>query len=542
MLKNMLNLKIKNTSQPFHWQESMIMFFVLRGEMQLVSGNRSEILTKGTIGLVNSGDVHCVEKQSDDLIYIQISLGSEHFERYMPGISTVYFKCTSEENDVISENLKSEIKGYIAAITKLMCKIERASNKEQQITYYCLQILNILKMRFTFVGKELNESKSQHKFDQLWKVVDYVYDNYMRKLTIQEVADHIFVSHSYLGRLIKEQTGLPFEKFLALVRSEASLKLLLESDKSITNIAYDVGFSAPRYYYTAFEANYGCSPAEYREKNQKHFLMQSGLGNSEVSYDEGVTREILKTLLGEYSMFEENADEGIRTIEIKLNEPIKDRGLLKYNLQTVVCSKADLIKHDFNSLMQQIRTELGVKYIKVDAVDEEISKLLQNKMNQYGLQLLSANEDAIGYSARFDELINDSGSRSQLYYLFGEISKVTKPYEIVNKHCVKYREGDAVKVLIFNLEENKEIDFSIDIPDAEAGVFYLCSMVYLRILTTEEREILNEASKNHDISGELEGIMKPEMYYEIHKPGMPFFEPVQFPGRGCATISCKKLK
>lgn len=238
MLNKTLNVSIKNTIQSYHWEESLALLMVLQGEMQLVASNRREVMKKGDISLVNGGAVFCIESKSDDLIYVQLMLDTEQFERYITEISSSLFKCGHEENDPVSENLKMEIKKYIAAIVKLVTKREDAVNVQQKVIYYCIQILSILKLRFAFVGKSLNEISSHEKFNQLWKVIDYVYKNYERKLTVKEVADYIYVSTSYLSRLLKEQIGESFEGFLSFVRAESSLRPLLESDKSIATIAY----------------------------------------------------------------------------------------------------------------------------------------------------------------------------------------------------------------------------------------------------------------------------------------------------------------
>ena len=66
--------------------------------------------------------------------------------------------------------------------------------------------------------------------DRIWRVIDYIFDNCNRKLTLKEVADREFITETYLSRILKKETGLNFEETLAYLRAECSIRYLLEDD------------------------------------------------------------------------------------------------------------------------------------------------------------------------------------------------------------------------------------------------------------------------------------------------------------------------
>ena len=93
-----------------------------------------------------------------------------------------------------------------------------------------------------------------------------MYDNYNRKLTLNEIAEREHLSIYYLSHIIKESAGLSFQDLLSYIRVEESEKLLLGTNKKIGTIAEETGFSAVRYYIKHFEHWFGMHPQEYRKK------------------------------------------------------------------------------------------------------------------------------------------------------------------------------------------------------------------------------------------------------------------------------------
>jgi AraC-like DNA-binding protein len=93
-----------------------------------------------------------------------------------------------------------------------------------------------------------------------------MYENYSRRLTLNEIADQEHLSIYYLSHVIKEATGLSFQELLSFIRVEESEKLLLGTNKKIGAISEESGFSAIRYYIKYFNKWFGMHPLEYRKK------------------------------------------------------------------------------------------------------------------------------------------------------------------------------------------------------------------------------------------------------------------------------------
>ncbi|MBS1209620.1 MAG: transcriptional regulator, AraC family [Proteobacteria bacterium] len=93
-------------------------------------------------------------------------------------------------------------------------------------------------------------------------------ENYQAPLTLEEVARQMAISPSYFAHLFKKESGSSFSKYLAEVRLTAAKQLLLNSHKSITEIALAVGYNDSNYFSTVFKNSEGFSPSEYRRMNK----------------------------------------------------------------------------------------------------------------------------------------------------------------------------------------------------------------------------------------------------------------------------------
>lgn len=107
------------------------------------------------------------------------------------------------------------------------------------------------------------------RIGRLNRVINYVDENYNRKLLLQEIADSEQLSLTYLSHFIKEQLGMPFQSYLNHVRLEHAVSLLETTDLSLIDICLESGFSDTRYLNKLFYMRYGCTPKLYRNNSQK---------------------------------------------------------------------------------------------------------------------------------------------------------------------------------------------------------------------------------------------------------------------------------
>ena len=109
----------------------------------------------------------------------------------------------------------------------------------------------------------------KNEYRQLFlEVLDYIDDHYMEDLTLEDIAASTGFSMYHFSRLFKQYTNMNFKDYLCQKRTHAATILLLNSDLSVTEIAFEVGFSSISSFYRSFNQQENCAPGEYREHNK----------------------------------------------------------------------------------------------------------------------------------------------------------------------------------------------------------------------------------------------------------------------------------
>lgn len=99
----------------------------------------------------------------------------------------------------------------------------------------------------------------------------YINEHYNQKITLDDVAAHVFLNRSYLSQLFKKEMGVAFADYLETVRINHAKRLISNSNKSMSEIAEYVGFSNQNYFTKVFKKVTGVSPLQYKKNNDINF-------------------------------------------------------------------------------------------------------------------------------------------------------------------------------------------------------------------------------------------------------------------------------
>jgi two-component system response regulator YesN len=96
------------------------------------------------------------------------------------------------------------------------------------------------------------------------KALDFINRNYMRDVSLAQVAREVGLSAYRIAHLMKENTGKTIIQILHQIRVQHAQRLLEQSDRRCTEIAYDVGYGDQSYFIKHFRRLMGMTPARYR--------------------------------------------------------------------------------------------------------------------------------------------------------------------------------------------------------------------------------------------------------------------------------------
>lgn len=90
-------------------------------------------------------------------------------------------------------------------------------------------------------------------------------ENYLKGITLQQVAGHINMSYSWFRKMFKEYTGVSPAQYVTKLKLQTARTLLLNSDMNIKQIAYHLNYEDALYFSTLFKKYTGYSPSIYRD-------------------------------------------------------------------------------------------------------------------------------------------------------------------------------------------------------------------------------------------------------------------------------------
>ena len=101
------------------------------------------------------------------------------------------------------------------------------------------------------------------------KAVDHIHHHYAEDLSLNTVADVVFLNRDYLSRQFKKEVGVNFSEYLMKVRMKQARRLLENSSLRISEVACSIGIMNVSYFSTVFHKTFGCKPNDVRKSKQE---------------------------------------------------------------------------------------------------------------------------------------------------------------------------------------------------------------------------------------------------------------------------------
>ncbi len=104
--------------------------------------------------------------------------------------------------------------------------------------------------------------------DQIQKAIQFIHRNISKKISVEDVTDEVALSRRLLERRFKKVTDQTIYQYITDVKLKQFAQMLLDTDAQLIDIALSLGESDTKSISRRFKQLYGCSPIQWREKNQ----------------------------------------------------------------------------------------------------------------------------------------------------------------------------------------------------------------------------------------------------------------------------------
>jgi len=257
-----------------HYHKYIEILYCLKGSFEIQLGCNSYILLPGDMLIINSMEVHQSSALcNDENEYLVIRFSPELlYTSEMSLIESRYVLPFTSE-DSIHQKLfkKDEIRHTIVPQTLEQIMVEDQEMEygfELAIRTHIGQLFLWILRRWKALGVNLHLDKGLNytNIKRLEGVFEYVDRHFMEPITVMQVAKSLSMSYSYFSRFFKKAMNRNFTDYVNHIRISKAEYELATTDKQITDIALEVGFTTSSYFTEQFKHFNGVTPKMYRRK------------------------------------------------------------------------------------------------------------------------------------------------------------------------------------------------------------------------------------------------------------------------------------
>lgn len=300
---------VRDVNQSKHFHSEMEILYVLDGQVEVAVQDKSWTMNKDDVIVINSGVAHEIKTVGEHNIFCIVKYDYHVLTEVVSQSGTMFVcnSCADVENDF--EEIKSIIKEMIYGEVLYT----RKTRSYQYSLFY--HLLDILAENYMIEHLHINPEEYQAD-EKLQKVIHYIHKNYQDGISLSELAEEMYISTSTLSRFFKKQTGIYFAEYVSQIRMQYAVNEMLYSNKNITKIAMDCGFSNVSSFNKVFRETFCCSPTEYRAR----MLEQINNQNKEKELLKEELREELKDKIE--PIFHEQ-DENVLVFDANKTQPFR---------------------------------------------------------------------------------------------------------------------------------------------------------------------------------------------------------------------------
>lgn len=249
-----------HTMKYFHYHSGYELYYLNSGSVISSIGNKSYNLKKGNMAIIPPYVQHRNEYSEHDKNYrMVINVSPDYLSPEMKKILESF-----KDTAVISFPLQ-----YQDIITSIIKKLSKETENSAPFSQQMQKVylLELLVHIFRYKTPEENIDYSSETL--IHSIIKYINENYQNNITTAELADTFHVSESTILRKFKKYTGSKVNEYINFIRILNAEKLLMETDLSLTKIAFLCGFNDSNYFSTVFKNYKGLSPGKYLRKHKK---------------------------------------------------------------------------------------------------------------------------------------------------------------------------------------------------------------------------------------------------------------------------------
>jgi AraC-type DNA-binding domain-containing proteins len=254
-----------------HWHDVIEILYIIEGRAEQQINEKIFDAVQGDIIFIQSNDIHStytdrstcnrilVVQFHPSLLSYQMIGPADHSSRPLAPIKHVFPELVKSGTEPGLEILKT--------LYTILKEMEGEKNGyEMLVRSEVLKLAGLVARHFPVADNRTENPQNMLKARLiLKKTFKYIDDNYSSNISLGTAAKASSLSVSHFCRLFKSAAGMTFNEYLSFYRIKRA-EVLLSTEMSITQIAYECGFESMSTFIRAFRKFKGCTPSLYKNR------------------------------------------------------------------------------------------------------------------------------------------------------------------------------------------------------------------------------------------------------------------------------------
>ena len=250
-----------------HWHRDLEIVYTFVGHAEHYIDGKVYRAAPGSLFVTNPESIHKIVSdinidENVDTVAVVLIINPEFVEQLIPNIKEMYFR-----TEVHSENEK---------IDEIMREfLEYSDHRKPLEPYEEMKLLGLMYELMYLICKDALASRkeafpinNEKNMERLRGIMLYVNAHYTEPIQQQKVAEKFYFTREYFSRFFRKNTGMTFKEYLMKVRVRAAKEEILETEKSMLEIAMDTGFTDSRSLIHAFKEVYDITPYQFKKQKK----------------------------------------------------------------------------------------------------------------------------------------------------------------------------------------------------------------------------------------------------------------------------------
>ncbi len=248
---------------PMHYHQNPELLYVLEGSLKIVLEEKDCLLQGRDFYIINANTRHALLSDAP-VFYVCLHLNFIRLQHYLD-MNRVIFLCDSNG---MNDTLRQSISSLLDQIITNYFSRSGVSLIPLNSLYYSL-LHQIAANCIAYTDDVRFETRKSVEQMRLNEIANYVYTNYKSDIRLADLAEQLYLSPAYLSKYIKTRLHMNFVDYVNSIRLYHAVAEIRNSEKKITNIAIDNGFSNLTAFNHAFKKFYDMTPSEFRAREKE---------------------------------------------------------------------------------------------------------------------------------------------------------------------------------------------------------------------------------------------------------------------------------